>query len=397
MGRGLRAVVIAGLVAISAVAHAQPKPGEIPLIGAQPLLTVAAPTGFIDDVAAVDGDRVAYVITDGTNAAALHIARVGGKPEEEQVIDISTFTLKPTSLTFVAGQRIFVVGAGDADKQVAALIELVTTSKKRVAGSSVYRIAPAEHIGVIARDGKLRVAVHRQVENTGTTMHTVEVLALETGRRVAAGKPLVVDGTGHDKKRDFRVNHWSDGWTKVHGVKAGEWDKKEDQKAPDQEATLDLVTGKIDRKPVDDLFEQKRRFGALADAAGKLDFLRMPPNGSGIELWRAGKMTQLTLDQKLSDYDPKSIQGTVSSDGSGWLALKVDPVNAEAVARKRADLEYLDIFRIAADGKATRKARLLAKGVRHRFGSAGESRYWLMDRNAGFERGGKTFTLYQLQ
>ena len=122
----------------------------------------------------------------------------------------------------------------------------------------------------------------------------------------------------------------------------------------------------------------------------------MTSNGAGIELWRAGKLTPLALDQKFTDYDPKSMQSFVNADGTGWLALKVDPVNADAVARKRADPEYLDIFKIAADGKATRKARVLAKGVRHRLGVAGEQRFSLVERNAGFERGGKSVTLYQL-
>jgi hypothetical protein len=384
---------LAVTVLASSVAFAQPKSESVALLGAQPLVTAAAPAGFIDDVVAVDGDRVAYVIANGTSAAALHITQVG--KSDEQIVDIATITLQPTLLAFV-GERMFVVGT-DADKQVAGLIELSAKNKRKPAGSTVYRVPAADHIGLIMRDGKKRIAVHRQAEKTGTTTHTVEVLALETGKRVASGKPLVIDANGHDKKLDFRVNHWSDGWTKAYGVKAGEWDKKEDQKAPDQEATLDLVSGKMERKKIDDLFDQKRRFTALADAQGKLDFLRVPPNGSGIELWRAGKMSPLTLDQKFGDYDPKSMQGVVNADGSGWLALKVDPVNAEAVARKRADPEYLDIFQIAADGKATRKARVLAKGVRHRFGAGGENRFWLIERNAGFERGGKTFTLYQLQ
>jgi hypothetical protein len=316
--------------------------------------------------------------------------------------------LQPTALTFV-GQRMFVVGASEG-KQVAGLIELSSKDKKKPAGSAVYRVAAADHITLITRDGKQRIAVHRQAEKTGATTHTVELLALENGKRVTTGKPLVVDADGNDKRLEFRVNHWSDGWTRAYGVKAGEWDRKENQKATDQEATMDVVTGKIERKKVDDLFEQKRRFTALAESGGgKLDFLRLPPNGSGIELWRGGKMTPLTLDQKLGDYDPKSMQGVVNSDGTGWLALKVDPVNAEAVARKRADPEYLDIFKIA-DGKATRKARVLAKGIRHRFGAAPKTetpgpapgggddlRFWLIERNAGFDRGGKTFTLYQLQ
>ncbi len=362
------------------------------MLGAQPLVSASASSGFVDDVVAIDGDRVAYVIADGTKAAALHIAQVG--KTDEQIVDISTLTLQPTALVFV-GQRMFVVGANEG-KQVAGLIELSSKDKKKPVGFALYRVAPADHISLITRGGKQRVAVHRQAEQTGATMHTVELLALENGKRVKSGKPIIVDADGHDKKLDFRVNHWSDGWTRAYGVKAGEWERKENQKATDQEGTMDVVTGKFERKKVDDLFEQKRRFTALAESGGKLDFLRLPPDGSGIELWRGGKMTSLTLDQKFGDYDPKSMQGVVNSDGSGWLALKVDPVNVEAVARKRADPEYLDVFKISADGKATRKARVLAKGIRHRFGAAGE-RFWLIERNAGFERGGKTFTLYQLQ
>ena len=44
---------------------------------------------------------------------------------------------------------------------------------------------------------------------------------------------------------------------------------------------------------------------------------------------------------------------------------------------------------MAADGKtATRKARVLAHDVRMRFGSVGD-KFWLVERNNGFERGGK--------
>ena len=396
MGRGFSCAVALVTMIASGAARGQPKSESVALLGAEPIVTASATKGFVDDVVAVDGDRVAYVIADGTNAAALHITQVGKPAAEEQIVDISTITLQPTVLAFV-GQRMFVAGMADGNKQVAGLVELQGKDKRKPVGSTVYRVAAADHIGLIVRDGKQRIAVHRQADKTGTTTHTVEVLAVESGKRVASGKPLVVDAGGHDQKLDFRVNHWSDGWTKAYGVKAGEWDRKENQKAPDQEAVLDLVTGKMVRKKVEDLFEQKRRFAALADAGGKLDFLRMQENATGIELWRAGKPSVVVLDHKLTDYDPKSMQGAVNVDGTGWLALKVDPVNAEAVARKRADPEYLDIFKIAADGKAVRKARVLAKGVRHRFGVGGDQRFWLIERNAGFERGGKKLTLYQLQ
>lgn len=373
------------VLATATAVHAQPKSEVPPLVGAQAVATATASSGFVDDVFASDGERYGYVVADGTNAAALHVATVG-KPDE-QIVDLSTVTLQPIAMTFV-GPRVFVVGINEG-KQVAALVELEGKDKKKPAGTALYRVGPAEHITLIVRDGKPRIAVHRQAEQTGNTTHTVELVALENGRRVAAGKALVVDAQGEDKRLGFRVNHWSAGFTKAHGIKAGEWDRKENQKATDQEAVLDLVTGKLEKTKITDLFDQKRRFTALATANGGLDFVRMSQTNTNVELWRGGKMTNLALDQKLTDYDPKSLQ----FDGD-WLALKVDPVNAEAVARKRADPEYLDIFQIV-DGKGVRKARVLAKGVRHRFGAAG-ARFWLLERNAGFERGGKRITLYAL-
>jgi carotenoid cleavage dioxygenase-like enzyme len=157
-----------------------------------------------------------------------------------------------------------------------------------------------------------------------------------------------------------------------------------------------LVAGKfVENKPIGDLFEQRKRFQVLADANGQADFFRMTPDNLTIQLWRNGQMKAVDLDQPLATYDSKSLQGILNADGTAWIVLKVDPVNADAVARKKADPEYLDIFKVGADGKAVRKARILAKGVRHRFGLIGDM-FWLLERSTGFDRGGKALTVYSL-
>ena len=48
------------------------------------------------------------------------------------------------------------------------------------------------------------------------------------------------------------------------------------------------------------------------------------------------------------------------------------------------------------DGKATRKARVLAKGLRHKFGVIDNSMFWLLERSSSFDRGGRALTVYQL-
>lgn len=383
--RGLSVIFLVGLAA--RMATAQPKDLAPPLVGVTEIAKLAPASGFIDDAVAIDGDRIAYVIADSATKAELHVVTLASK--QDQIVDLAAVTLYPTALRLIGG-RVLVVGKTADDRATGALVD--PAARKRI----VYRIAPAAHITVITRDGKPRIAVHRTAPVKVGTRHTVELLALETGKRIGAARSLELDGGGSNAKLELRVNHWSDGFTRAHGIMSGAWDRKENERAPDGEASLDLITGKVyDQHPIKDLFEQRKRFAVLAGASG--DVVRFGDKNAELELWRAGKKRVLELDQPLATYDPPSLFAEVAADGSSWLALKVDPVNPAAVARKKTDSEYLDIFRAAPDGKAIRKARVLATGVRHRFGAGTGDRFWLLERNQSIERGGKTLTIYQLQ
>lgn len=395
--QGLASLAISMFVsaAFGSVAIAQPAPAPAPvpaLVGVTELVKLTTRAGFIDDVVATDAQRIAYVVADTGSKAELHVYVHATK--QEQIVDIAPITLRPVELALV-GNRALVIGQQEDGRRIAALVELAAVGKKP-AGSIVYKVGPANGLTVITRDGKPRIAVHKVTTTGDLSRHEVELLALETGKRVAAARPFELDGTGKHAKLELRVNHWSDGMTRAHGIKAGEWDRKEDQRAPDVEATYDLVTGKVtEKRKIEDLFEQRRRYQALAEVRTQLDFLRMAWDNASIQVWRAGKPRSIELDQPLTDYDPKSLQGIVLADGSAWIALKVDPVNAAAVARKKADPEYLDIFRVGTDSRAIRKARVLSTGIRHRFGVVGE-KLWLLERSTGFDRGGKSLAVYQL-
>jgi hypothetical protein len=381
------------LLVLAATASAQPKVNLPPLVNATEVVKLAPQVGFVDDPIAHDDTRIAYVVADAALKSELHVVTLADKHED--VIDISAVTVHAIGLELV-GSRAFVVGLADEGKQVGALVELAAKDKKP-AGTVVYKIGPATHITVIQRDGKPRIAVHRATATKEGTRHEAELLAIDTGKRIAAGPPLELDATGASKTLELRVNHWADGMTRALGVKGGEWDRKENQRTTDTEATYDLVTGKVlDRKPITDLFEQRKRFQVLADAGGKLDFFHVTWDNSALEIWHDGKAKTVALDQQFSNYDPKSVQGVIAADGSAWLALKVDPVNPDAVGRKRADPEYLDIFRASVDGKATRVARILATGLHHRFGLVGAERFWLLERSASFDRGGRNLAVFQL-
>ncbi len=372
---------------------AAPKGPPLVAVNANQVMKLTADAGFVDDVLAYDAQRLAYVIADTSTKAELHVVQLGCatciEKNQEIVVDLSPITLRPTSLRLV-GQRAFVVGATEDGNQVAALVEL----GQKIA-TSVYKLGPAAHISVVTRDGAPRVAIHKTTATKTGTRHDVELVALDTGKRVAVGKPFELDKDQH-KKLDFRVNHWAEGYTRAVGLKGGEWNKKQDVRAPDSEATYDLISGTIvETKAITNVVEQRKRYQTLADV-GHLEFVRMTWDNSAAQIWHLGVPRSIDLDQPLSNYDVTSLQGVVNADGSAWIALKIDPVNAEAVARKKADPEYLDVFKIDAAGKGVRRSRIPAKNLRFRFGTF-DQYFWLLERSTGFDRGGRSITVYSAQ
>jgi hypothetical protein len=367
------------------------KPAMAP-IGANQIMKITPAGGFVDEVVAYDNQRVGYIVADTGTKSELHVVQLGCdkcvEANQEIVVDLSPVTLRPVALRLLR-QRAFVIGMSQDGSQVAALVELA----KKTA-MPVYKLGPATHITVITRDGATRVAVHKTSSTKTGVRHVVDLHALETGRRVAAGKPFDLDND-HNARLDLRLNHWSDGFTRVSGLKGGEWNRKENQRTPDTEATYDLVSGKlVENKPIADVVEQRKRFQQLADASGELELARMTWDNSAVQLWTRGMPRTVELDQPVTNYDPKSLQAVVATDGSAWLALKIDPVNPAAVARKKADPEYLDIFRVDAGAtKAVRKARIPAKNLRFKFGMI-DGHPWVVERSSGFDRGGRSITIY---
>jgi hypothetical protein len=379
------------LASMPAVARAQQPGKPEPLIGATEVTRITPPAGFIDDVVAFDDQRLVYVIADAATKAEAHVVTLA--TGADAVVDLAAVTLHPTALALL-GPRLLVIGTADDNSQTAALVEIAATGKLPP-GKIIYRVSPATHITVVPRDGKPRLVVDRVTPAGDGTSHQVELLAIDTGRRLAIGHALELDASGTHKKLGLHVNHWADGGSHAIGIRAGSYNPKSDQRSPDDEATYDLVTNKfVEHADITDLFEQRKRYQALAEAGGTLDFVRIAWDNASLQVWHAGKPHALELDQPLAAYDLKSLTAVVTADGGAWLALKIDPVNAEAVARKKADVEYLDIFRAGPDGKAVRKARVLATGVRHRFGAFGD-RFWLIERNNGFDRGGRALVVYQ--
>ncbi|MEZ4365490.1 MAG: hypothetical protein R2939_04270 [Kofleriaceae bacterium] len=392
-------LVLAAAASVAAVAAAAPaphapraparRPSLPPMVGLTEQWSVRPTEGFIDDAIASDGQRLVYVIADSAGSAVAHVLDLATK-SELATLELAPVTPRPTTVALV-GDAVLTIGTDDDGRDVAGVVT--------PEGGIAWRVGPVDRITPITRDGVAALALVTRTDVRGGARFTVELRAVATGKRLGKVRSLDLDATGRVGKLGFTVNHWTEGGTRAVGILEGTWDRKQDQRAPDREATYDLVRGEFTAKAtIVDVVAHRRRLLELAGLApGGLApaFARLSPDRTTLSVWQAGRAREITLGEPLAQYQPASLE--LATVGTGptapvWLALQVDPTNAGAVARKRADPEYWDLFAVDG-GVATRRGRLLATGQHLTFGMATDAVAWVLERNVGFDRGGKSLRL----
>jgi hypothetical protein len=391
----------------AAVANAQPKkvpppkappkivkdPPPAPLVSLTQLGAFAPEHGFLDDVVTTDGTRLGVVVTDGD---ALDEIQVLGMADAGEVAHVDVHALVPAVRRFyILGDRLFIVPelADGAPEGGDVTPVLVGFDGQPVKGGPKLRPATDHFIRPFKGQPAL-VSYTRDPGYRKGLLHQVEVFDLAKGGRLLK-KParVIVDKKdARDKTLDFKPLYFLDDMTVVVGTHGGVWRKSEDQRSPDTHAAWDLLSQTwVKDEPITDLMGRARSIEVMTANPHRL-FARMKEDNSTVEIWRDGKASPLTLDQPLELYNASSLAYAVRGDKL-WVSLQVDPVNPPAVARKKADPEYLDLFEVDGD-RAVRKARIFAPKKKLKWGWVGDT-LWVMEKNVGFDRGSKLITLYK--
>jgi hypothetical protein len=348
--------------------------------------------GFIDDPFAFDGagGRLAYVSADAASHAEIIVLDLAQRAQLMSV-DISAFTTAPIEIEFaLAGDHFFVIEQpGKTGPKRAALMS--------ASGKIVRTFGPADDIvrAVVADQAAVvlyTTSEARAKRRPKFVQHTVEVRGLATGKRIGKRTTLSTDLTGHSKQLDFTFRYWANGYTSAVGIKGGTWDRREDQRSPDAEGWYDMPTRKFSRQmKIENVVDHTKRMQELSGHPNESAFLEVAQDLSGIRLVSEDKPTaSVSLDIPFHRYDRTTLRYRRSADGGFLFPLAVDPVNPDAVARKRADKVWLDLYELAPGAtKAKRRARLHLADKRDVMWRA-TNRYWaVVPRHVGFDRGGK--------
>jgi hypothetical protein len=386
-------------------AFAQGGPKKAPkrslLIGARVLTTVTPASGFVDDPFGFDdaGGRLVLVNASVSGTAELNVLDLAQGGAKLRAVDITPFSAKPARVEFALDGEHYLVFKRDKD---AGAVEAALLDKD---GKIRHRFGPATDIRPRMHQGKQVLVLYKREfksvkKGPPEVHHTVELRDVVTGRALARPRTLVADEGGEVRKLDFRIEYWTDDYTRAVGIKGGKWDRKEDQRSPDQEASYELVTGTfLKTAPIKDLIEHTREAKILAAHDNEPMFVTVANDLSSVMLYDRGVGTPIELTETLLHYYPKSLRmQPQSADGTIFFTLTIDPVHPDAAARRKAVPSYMDLYELAPGAtKAKRRARILMRDKRERLWRATPDHWAVVPKHIGFDRGGKSLTLFALE
>lgn len=393
---GITAVLAAAGLLYSGSAQARRDKGP-KLVDVKHVKTIKPAAGFIDDPFIIDaaGKRVIYIETDSGNLVRLHIAKLSTGADIVS-FDINKFAKIPKRIEQLkGGKKLFLVWQAETN---GPLYGGVVGAKGRL----LRKFGPAKDVRLARFKGKPVVVLYTAGRNKKARRgeefhHTVAVHDLRSGRQLKK-RTLLVDASNTSKRMEFRLKYWANDYLYAVGIKGGELDSKISIRNPDVEGWYHMPSGKFHhRYPVRDLVAHKRKLMIKRKYQNQNQFMDVSENRAKLRFWRGNKHRVVKLAEKFSHYDYKSLRYQVRK-GRVFFSLKIDPTNDDAVARKKADPEYLDLYEyVPGQARARRRGRLLLPGRREHWWTASRRHWIVVPRHIGFDRGGKAMKIYRLK
>jgi hypothetical protein len=343
-------------------------------------------SGFIDDAYALrdDGKAIAYITTDGATAATLHLAEVGG-----QNVAVAGAPTDALALAWLSPERVLVVRGRDGTSTAQAFTAAGADKGKP--------IGPFNKFAFATIDGK-RVLVTYTKSEKKTVEYALAAYAIDTL------KPLKKHTWREDAEGQIKVPPssvkllwWADGFTVLAALRAGEFDKTRDMRRPDRYTRLDAFGGKV---ILEDEVKDVLGFAQISllrrDQPNLPVIVHYSDDRKKLLVVDGINEGELTLPGPLWRYDFNSLRWQLIDDKRVALSLTVDPVNPDAVNRKKADADDIDLYVFDRQTRTPALALKLPGQGRPSSWQVAANRLLLLRKDKGFDRGGVAIELYDL-
>lgn len=345
----------------------------------------AGGAGFIDDAIALrdDGKAIAFLVTDGATNATLHLAELGGTD-----VKISGAPTDAVGVEWTSPTRVLVISGRDGAS---------TAQSFTAAGADKTKLGPFGRFAVATVDGKRAFVTYTRTEKRGVE-HTVVAYAMDTLKPLKR-RTWREDAEGQIKQGASSVKPlwWADGFTVLAALRAGEFDKARDMRRPDRYARLDAFSGKVlAESEVQDVLTFTRVSLLRRDAPNQPVILHYSDDRHRLLAIDGIAEYELSLQRNLGMYEFSSLAWQTLDGKRVAFSLTVDPVNPDAVARKKADTDELDVYVLDRSTHATERVLMLPGEGRRSSWLVAARRMALLRKGKGFDRGGVALEIYDL-
>lgn len=342
--------------------------------------------GFIDDGYALreDGKAIAYITTDGATTATLHLVDVGGKD-----VKVAGAPIDAVAVAWLSPTRVLVVRGRDGTSTAQAFTAAGPDKGKP--------IGPFGRFAFATLDGKRAFVTYTRGEKRGVE-HALAAYAVDTLKPLKK-RAWREDAEGQLKQGSSSIKPlwWAEGFTVLAALRAGEFDKARDMRRPDRYTRLDAFGGKVlAETEVQDVLGFTQISLLRRDLPNQPVIARFSEDRKKLLFVDGIAQYEVVLPKQLWKYDVTTLAWQTLDDKQVALSLTIDPVNPDAVNRKKADADDIDLYLVDRQTHAARPVLTIpGEGRRSSWQLAG-NRLLLMRKDKGFDRGGVALELFDV-
>ncbi len=400
------ALVLAGWsVPAWAEEYPPPVPGGPP---AEARFTIKVDKGFMDDILALDPESglLAVLLTDSASFARIDlIDLLSGKPRK-------AIALRDPQRQF---ERLAIAPGGKG----VVLVSRDAGSGRRSAqyfdaeGKPARLVGPMADFGLASEEGTpYLVALSKTAADKGEVIQVARH-RLDGLSRVGPTSSYIINKARELQKPPMRAVDWQNNYTEIIGLRPGEYDKERDVRLPDRAAVLDATTGQWKwEAEIGDRYAWAAASDLRRKLPGRSLFAVLSPDATIFDLVDfQGRRGPLDLPVPLRYYDVTTLQERQLPGSDALLfSMAIDPLHPEALARRKKDPSYLDLYWVVPDaaraqgpaGKGTlqpKVERLLRAPMDDRPATwiAAGGHAAVLRKHKSFSRGGGQLEVYSLE
>jgi hypothetical protein len=374
-------------------------------VAARPAHVIRPEAGFFDDAMAFDAGahRLAVVRTDGATFAKLEIIDAASGQ------GLSSWPIDPASS--IEAIHLLPEGAGVLLVERRSDAEQRTTFYLDASGKAEGGVGPATAFAMarLLNDGEKKTILIAMEKKGGSregrpgeTTYSIAPFRTDKPAPLARPRSFRVGSDGAIKSAGLKMVSFFDGYTKILGERPGAYDRKKDIRMPPRQVVLDTITGKVAAESeIDDVYGWALTTRLRGGRVNRTVFAEVDQDHARIELVTStGRKVPLSLAVPFRLYDRETLQdqeGDGNDAGRYYFSLAIDPVNPDAVARRKADHPFLDLYSIDAAGGGGCALRTRVALSRPVSWKAEGSRLAVLKRFRTFTRGGDELELYDLR